>query len=201
MRIGIFGGTFDPPHLAHLILAEEASFQLELDLVLWLLTPVSPFKSDANISPWEQRLDLLEAALGDNTMFSVSRVDVDRPGPHFAYESLNYLTGLYPDDQLIYLMGADSLLDLPRWKNPEELLSYCSQLGVMNRAGADINIEAIEKQVQGVQEKLTWVEAPLIEISGSMLRERLLNNLPVRYYLPEEVYRLILERNLYQAEN
>jgi nicotinate-nucleotide adenylyltransferase len=108
---------------------------------------------------------------------------------------------MYPGDQLVYLMGGDSLADLPRWENPALLLEHCSQLGVMHRAGADINLDALEQQVPGVKSKLNWVEAPIIEISGSMLRERFKNNLPVRYYLPGEVYRIILDRNLYQADN
>ena len=116
MRLGIFGGTFDPPHLGHLILAEEARYQLNLDRILWLLPPVSPLKTDAVISPLEQRLELLEAALQDNPYFEVSRIDIDRPQPHYAFESVKILKDEYPGEQLVYLIGGDSLEDLPSWE-------------------------------------------------------------------------------------
>ena len=111
MRIGVFGGTFDPPHLAHLILAEEARYQLALERVLWVLTPESPLKPNDRITPVEQRLDMLEAALIENPAFEVSRVDLDRPPPHYAFETLKILKGSFSKGELFYLMGGDSFRD------------------------------------------------------------------------------------------
>lgn len=200
MRIGIFGGTFDPPHLGHLVLAEEARDQLELDRVLWLLTPVSPLKAGEGITPWKIRLELLEAAIGDNPRFQICRVDTDRPAPHYAYESLRILGELYPGDELIYLIGGDSLHDLPRWERPGELLNNCSQLGVMRRPGTVADLDSLEREIPGISDKIAWVEAPLMEISGSMVRERLKNSRPVRYFLPPVVYEMILFRQLYKKD-
>jgi len=201
MRLGIFGGTFDPPHLAHLIFAQEAAFQLHLERVLWLLTPVSPLKSDLEISPWEQRLELLEAALAGNQKFEVSRVDIDRPGPHFAYESMKILADQNEGDQLLYLMGEDSLRDLTKWERSDELLRYCHQVGVMRRPEVETNLEQLENNIPGIRSKIKWVESPLLEISGRMIRSRLRSGQPVRYYLPDAVHELIREKGLYKINN
>jgi nicotinate-nucleotide adenylyltransferase len=198
MRLGIFGGTFDPPHLGHLILAEEARYQLNLDRILWLLTPVSPLKMDAVVSPWEQRLELLEAALQDNSSFEVSRIDIDRPQPHYAYESVKILKKEYPGEPLIYLIGGDSLGDLPSWERPGELTALCDQIGVMHRPGSPIDLDRLEKQVPGLTSKVAWVESPLIEISGRGIRKRLHTGDPVRYYLPGAVYQIIQDKGLYR---
>ena len=201
MRLGIFGGTFDPPHLAHLILAQESRHQLNLDRILWLLTPESPLKPDMEISSWEQRLELLEAALKDNPRFDVSRIDIDRPGPYYAYESMKILVEIHTGDQLIYLMGGDSLGDLPRWERPDELVKYCHQIGVMQRPGTDINLEYLECTIPGINSKIIWIESPLMEISGRMIRERLKIGEPVRYFIPKEVYEIILEKDFYNSKN
>ena len=198
MRLGIFGGTFDPPHLGHLILAEEARYQLNLDRILWLLTPVSPFKTDAVISPLEQRLELLEAALQDNPYFEVSRIDIDRPQPHYAFESVKILKDEYPGEQVVYLIGGDSLEDLPSWERPGELAALCDQIGVMRRPGSPISLDKLEKQVPGLTAKVVWVKSPLIEISGRVIRNGLRTGGPARYYLPGAVYQIIQEKNLYR---
>jgi len=201
MKIGVFGGTFDPPHMAHLIIAEEARCQLKLDRVLWLLTPVSPLKSDVEISPWEQRLELLEAALDGNQKFEVSRVDIDRPVPHYAYESMKILAGEYGGDELIYLIGGDSLRDLVKWERPSELLRYCYQVGVMRRPAVDIDFKNLEDAVPGIRSKLIWVDSPLLEISGRMIRDRVKFGQPVRYFLPDTVHEIIREKELYKFKN
>jgi len=198
MRLGIFGGTFDPPHLGHLILAEEARYQLNLDRILWLLTPVSPLKTDAVISPLELRLELLEAALKNNPYFEVSRIDIDRPQPHYAFESVKILKDEYPGEQVVYLIGGDSLEDLPSWERPGELAALCDQIGVMHRPGSPIDLDRLEKQVPGLTAKVVWVESPLFGISGRGIRKRLHAGGPVRYYLPGAVHQIIQEKGLYR---
>jgi len=199
MRIGVFGGTFDPPHLAHLVLAEEAMFQLDLERVLWVLTPESPFKSDVHLSTWQQRLELLEAALSDNPSFELSRVDVDRPAPHYAYETLQILGETYSKGELVYLMGGDSLQDFPEWKQPQSLLDKCHSIGVMRRYGHSVDLSGLELDIPGLISKLSWIDTPLIEISGTNIRERLKGGDAVRYYLHPAVYQIIHEKGLYQT--
>jgi len=198
MRLGIFGGTFDPPHLGHLILAQEAHWQLNLDRILWLLTPVSPLKTDVAISPWQERWELTAAAIQDNPDFELSRVDIDRPAPHYAFESVKLLKEAYPGDQLVYFMGGDSLRELPKWEQPAELVANSDQIGVMHRPGNPINLDSLGAKVPGLIKKLVWVESPLIEISGRTIRKRIKTGGPVKYFLPEAVYQIILEKNLYR---
>jgi nicotinate-nucleotide adenylyltransferase len=197
MNIGIFGGTFDPPHLAHLILASEAQYQLNLHQVLWVLTPNPPHKGGSSSASLEDRLDMVTASIAKNHLFQLSRVEIDRPGPHFALDTVRLLAQQFPHSKLIYLMGGDSLRDLPTWKRPDEFLAVCHALGVMRRPGDDINLSLLEDQLPGLSNKIKYVEAPLIGISASAIRDRIVNRIPFRYYLPEAVYNLILERGLY----
>ena len=199
MRIGVFGGTFDPPHLAHLILAEEARYQLDLERVLWILTPLSPLKPDTSILPWTQRLDLLKAALLDNPYFEISRVDVDRPPPYYAFETLEILSESYSKGELVYLMGGDSLRDLPKWERPKELVDNCHALGVMRRQGDEIDLAGLEDVIPDLRTKVRWINAPLLEISGTQIRERLKHGEPVRYFLPPAVYQMIIDQNIYHT--
>jgi nicotinate-nucleotide adenylyltransferase len=199
MRIGVFGGTFDPPHLAHLILAEEARYQLDLERVLWILTPLSPLKPDTSISLWTQRLDLLKAALLDNPHFEISRVDIDRPPPYYAFETLEILSESYSKGELVYLMGGDSLRDLPKWERPKELVDNCHALGVMRRPGDEIDLAGLEDVIPDLRTKVRWINAPLIEISGTQIRERLKHGEPVRYFLPPAVYQMIIDQNIYHT--
>ena len=199
MRVGVFGGTFDPPHLAHLILAEEARYQLDLERVLWILTPVSPLKPGTSISPWRQRLDLLEAALMDNPTFDISRVDIDRPPPYYAVETIEILRESHLKGELIYLMGGDSLRDLPQWERPQELVDNCGALGIMRRPGDEIDLAKLEHVIPNLRAKVRWIDAPLLEISGTQIRERFKNGEPARYFLPPAVYQMIIDQNLYQT--
>jgi nicotinate-nucleotide adenylyltransferase len=199
MRIGVFGGTFDPPHIAHLILADESCFQLDLGKILWVLTPVSPLKPNVRITPWYQRLELLEAAISNNPKFVISRVDIDREAPSYTYETLRFLNEDHPGDDIIFLMGGDSLRDLPQWEKPEELISYCKEIGVMERPGAVTNMDKLGQTIQGLKNKVKWIEAPLLEISSRRIRKKIGRGEPVKYYLPDKVFQLIESNNLYNS--
>lgn len=198
MRLGIFGGTFDPPHLGHLILADEARYQLNLDQVLWVLTPDPPHKPNDPISPWTDRLRLLEAALDGSPAFSISRVDIDRPAPHYAYATLELLHQLQPEAELVYLMGGDSLHDLPTWKEPSLFVANSDQIGVMRRPADMVNLDSLEQAIPGLSSKLHFVEAPLIGISASEIRRRVHHGEPYRYFLPVRVAVLVGALALYQ---
>ncbi len=198
MRIGVFGGTFDPPHLAHLILAEEARYQLALDRVLWVLTPESPLKPNDRIAPVEQRLDMLKAALIDNPAFEVSRVDLDRPQPHYAFETLKILKESFSKGELVYLMGGDSLRDLPKWEQPQALVDNCHTLGVMRRQDNEIDMASLEDEIPHLRTKVRWINAPILEISGTQIRDRIKHGEPVRYFLAPAVYQIISDQKLYQ---
>lgn len=198
-RIGIFGGTFDPPHVAHLVLAAECLYQLGLDRILWVLTPNPPHKLGQEISPLPQRLELLQAALAGNPAFRLSRVDIDRPAPHYAVGTIPLLRAAFPRAELVYLIGGDSLHDLPRWFHPAELVEAVDAFGVMRRPGDAVDLPALERSLPGLASKTHFVDAPLLEISSTQIRARVAASRPYRYYLPVRVYRLIEARGYYRS--
>jgi nicotinate-nucleotide adenylyltransferase len=195
--IGIFGGTFDPPHLGHLILAAEARQQFSLTRLFWVLTPIPPHKLDQPITPIEHRLAMLQLAITGNSDFELSRLEIDRPGPHYALDTVNLLAEQNPGADMAYLMGGDSLRDLPTWHRPAELLSACRYLGVMRRPSDSIHLPDLEAILPGITSKVRFVDALLLEISSREIRQRVAEGRPFRYYLPPAVYGYILEHNLY----
>ena len=199
MRIGIFGGTFDPPHIGHLILADEARFQLSLDQVWWLLTPIPPHKVRLDITPVADRLEMVEAALIDQDRFEVSYVDINRSPPYYALDTMRILRDQYLYFQFIYLIGGDSLKDLPTWHQPLEFIHTCDEIGVMSRPGYNVDMAELGQELPGLVEKIRIIHAPLMEISSSQIRQRIEKGFPFRFYLPSEVYRIILAKGLYSS--
>jgi nicotinate-nucleotide adenylyltransferase len=200
MKIGVFGGTFDPPHTGHLILAAEAMEQLKLERVLWVLTPIPPHKPGDSLTSSQVRLEMLLAAIAGNPGFELSRVDIDRPPPYYAVDTVHLLRKAFPQASLAYLIGGDSLHDLPTWVRPQELLAACDALGVMRRPGDRIDLCALDRRLPGLAEKTRLLEAPLIEISSSQIRQRAASGGAFRYFVPPGVYQMIIDRHLYQEK-
>lgn len=196
-RLGIFGGTFDPPHLGHLILASEALTKLKLTRLLWVLTSIPPHKIGQPTSPIADRLAMLKLALKDEPEFEISTVDMDRPGPQYMLDTLKLLALQYPNSELIPLIGGDSLRDLPVWHKPIDLVAACHQIGVMRRPGDSIDLSQLEVQIPGITGKVSFVDAPLLEIASHEIRQRVVEGLPFRYYLLPSVYEYIITHKLY----
>jgi nicotinate-nucleotide adenylyltransferase len=199
--MGIFGGTFDPPHVGHLILAAEARDQLNLERVLWVITPDPPHKLHQAISPLDIRLELVEAALQADAGFEISRVEMDRPGPHYTVDTVQILARQNPQAELFYLMGGDSLHDFPTWRRPQQLLNCLAGIGVMRRPQDFIDLPRLERALPGIVSKLHFVDAPLLEISSSTIRKRIAADQHFRYFLPGPVYELIQTRQLYRHDS
>jgi nicotinate-nucleotide adenylyltransferase len=197
-RIGIFGGTFDPPHLGHLILASEAHAQLKLTHLLWVLTPVPPHKLNRQISSREDRLAMVKLELQDEPAFELSMIEIERPGPHYTFDTIHILQQRHPKADLILLLGGDSLRDLPKWHRPADLIAACHQIGVMRRPADSINMDALEAKIPGLKARVKFIEAPLLEIASSEIRRRVAHGLPFRYYLSPAVYHYIQKHNLYK---
>ncbi len=197
LRIGVLGGTFDPVHIGHLVLAMEAADQLELNRLLWVLTPEPPHKQHQPVTSVEIRLQLLLEAIRGNRMFELSRVELDRPGPHFAVDTMRLLSEEFAGHQLFYLIGGDSLMDFCHWRQPQEILSFCSYLGVMRRPNDRINLGELENALPEISEKVRFIQTPMLEISSSEIRKRILERKPYRYYLPDSVYQLIQQEGYY----
>lgn len=200
MRLGIFGGTFDPPHLGHLILAAEAADCFGLERVLWVITPDPPHKHFQRVSPLEVRIKLLRAAIGTTAGFEISRVDIDRPGPQYAVDTVRLLREANPGCELTYLIGGDSLRDLPHWYAPGRLLATIDRLGIMRRPGDQVDLDELERALPGIGQKMGFVDAPLLEISSSSIRERVAEGRHFRFFVPERVNALIEEMKLYRQE-
>src|SRR5512140_3992159 len=153
-RIGVFGGTFDPPHLGHLILASEARAQLRLDRLLWVLTSVPPHKLGQPVTRIEDRLVMLEQAVKDEPAFEISRVDIDRSGPHYSADTMRLLRAAHPGAVLAFLIGGDSLRDLTTWHDPAELVAECDEIGVMRRPAVVMDLSGLEAQIPGIAAKI-----------------------------------------------
>jgi nicotinate-nucleotide adenylyltransferase len=199
MRIGVLGGTFDPPHYGHLNLAEQARDQLHLDRVLWVPAAVPPHKQGATITPVEARLSMLQLALAGNSAFEISRVDIDRPGPHYSVDMLELLAGQNPQTELCFLIGGDSLRDLPTWHEPARLLRLVV-LVVMRRPGAVYELEGLEQSIPGVQAHTLFLHAPMIDISARDIRCCVADGRSIRYLLPDSVIEFIAEHRLYTKQ-
>ncbi len=198
-RIGIFGGTFDPPHIGHLILASEVQYRLELDRLLWVLTPDPPHKPGRPITPLPLRLAMVKAALSGSDSFELSTVDIDRPPPHYAVDTIRLLRDTHPNDELVYLMGGDSLRDLKDWHSPQAFVASLDGIGVMRRPEVEIDLEAIEAELPGVRAKTAIVTAPLLDIASRDIRRRVRAGAPYRYYVHSGVYEIIEREGIYRT--
>ena len=195
-RLGVFGGTFDPVHLGHLLLAENAADALGLTQVLFTPAADPPHKESDDIAPASHRVAMVTLAIEDNPRFALSRVDLDRPGPHYTADALALLHQQFPSAELYFLMGGDALRDFPQWHAPAQILHH-ARLGVMRRPGAVIDLAHIEAVVPGIADRVSFVDAPEISISGTTIRERLRNGHSVRYQVTANVERYLIEHHLY----
>jgi nicotinate-nucleotide adenylyltransferase len=196
--LGLFGGTFDPPHVGHLILAAEADAQLELDRLYWILTADPPHKRGQVISSLEHRLAMVKLAIAHNSRFELSTVEIDRPGPHYALETVEVIAKLNPSADLVYIMGGDSLCDLPTWHRPADFVAALKNVGVLRRPGDSIDLTALEKIIPGLSDKVRYLKAPLLDIAAHEIRQRISDDRPFRYFLPPAVFEYISEHKLYQ---
>ncbi len=197
MRLGVLGGTFDPPHYGHLILAEQAREQLALDLVLWVPAADPPHKQDKPITAVEHRVEMVTFAIAGNPAFQLSSVDISRAGPHYTLDMLRLLREQFQPAELFFLIGEDSLRDIVTWHEPG-LIVREARLGVMARPGVDTDLAELEEAVPGLRDAVVWVEAPLIAISGTDIRTRVAAGRSIRYLLPFPVHYHIRQNRLYQ---
>ncbi len=199
-QIGLFGGTFDPPHLGHLILASEACEQMQLTRLLWVLTPEPPHKLEKSITSTTHRLAMVKLATAGDARFEVSSIELERPGPHYTLDTVNLIADLNPSVDIILLIGGDSLNDLPTWHRPADLVAACHTIGVMRRPNDSADLSALESQINGISSKVRFVDAPLLEIASSDIRCRVAQGRSVRYYLHPEVHVYIQQHSLYQGK-
>jgi nicotinate-nucleotide adenylyltransferase len=194
--LGILGGTFDPPHNAHLALAERSLRQLPLSRVIWVLTPDPPHKDD-NITPYPLRREMLEAAIAGNPRFELSEVEAERRGPHYMVDTLRILHQRNPDAVYTLLLGGDSLRDILRWHRPKQLIRLCA-LAVLRRPGTRVGMARLEKFVPGISKRTVFIEAPPMQISSTHIRSLVREGKPIAGQVPPAVEAIIRRNGLYR---
>ncbi len=195
MRIGIYGGTFDPVHYGHLLLAETCREACSLDEVWFLPAQISPHKLDVQVSPPVARVDMLEFAIAAMPEFKVVRMEVDRPGPSYTVETLEQIRKDRPEDELFLFLGADSVTDFPTWRDPARI-SELATLVVVNRgreAPRPLPADLVRPGGRGVVE----VTMPGIDLSASDIRRRVAEGKSIRFHVPRPVEHYIREKRLY----
>ena len=195
-RLGLLGGTFNPPHLAHLVCAQEAFDQLELDRVLWIPVFEPPHKEVEADPGVEHRIALCQAAVGDDPRFEVSRIEADVPGRSYTVDTLRGLHESSPEDELTFIVGGDMAHALPTWHEPEAVLALAT-LGVAEREGVRRN--DIAERLSGLAgaDGIRFFDMPRLDISSSMIRRRVATGRPIRYLVPDAVASYVASEGLY----
>ena len=200
MRIGVLGGSFDPIHIGHLIIAEEARTRLSLERVIFVPAALQWLKKVPHAASPEGRLEMVRLAVASHPAFEVSDVEVRRPGPSYTVDTLALLQDrLGPAAELFFILGLDSLAELPQWHEPQRLLQLCRLVAVPRPGEASPDMGALEGQLPGLRARLVTLEgAPGIAVSSSVLRARLARGESVRYLVPEAVEEYIRREGLYR---
>ena len=196
-RLGIYGGTFDPIHIGHLVIAEEIRARLNLDRIIFVPAGVPPHKDPVRVSPAVHRLAMLRLAVQDNRSFAIDTIELDRDGRSFTADTLATFREREPDAGLWFIMGGDSLADLHTWRTPELIVSL-ARLAVAQRPGWGIEVDAANRRVPATTGRIDIIDTPLIDIASHDVRARVRDGRPVRYLIPSDVHGYIQRQGLYR---
>jgi len=200
VNIGVLGGTFDPIHIGHLIVAEEARIRLEFNEVLFVPAGQPWLKLDHSITPTVHRVEMVRRAIAANPYFKLSTLEVERPGPSYTVDTMTMLQKqLGSEARLFFILGHDTLAELPLWKEPKKLVQLC-RLVVAPRLGSK-DLKHLETSIPGLPDKVIQLDMPVIAISSSEIRQRIAQGLSVRYLVPAEVEKYIAEQKIYLASD
>ena len=196
MKIGILGGTFDPIHIGHLVVAEEARIKVGLNEVLFVPTGQPLLKPDRSITPADLRVEMVRRAIADNPHFKLCTLEIERPGPSYTVDTLMMLREqLGSEVSLLFILGRDTLAELPSWKEPQKLVQLCRMV-VAPRLGSK-DLQHLETEIPGLLDKVIQLDMPVIGISSSGIRQRIAQGLSIRYLVPTEVENYIAEQKIY----
>lgn len=197
LKTGVFGGTFDPPHLGHLIIATELQHALGLDRVLFIPAGDPPHKAYQHVSTPADRLAMLRLAVADTPAFDISTIEIERSGPSYTVETLQFLASEMPETRLIFLMGEDSLRDLSTWRQPKQI-AILAELAVATRPGVTVDLDRVYDAIPETRGRVRLVNVPEIGIASRDLRRRASEGLPIRYQVLPSVDDYIREHRLYR---
>ena len=198
MRRGLLGGTFDPPHVGHLQIAEEARRKLRLDEVVFIPAGQPWVKAALKVSPAGQRLEMIKLATADKPYFSVNDLEVRRPGPSYTWETLRELRSRYPGDVLYFILGWDNLSSLPSWHHPDRIVKASCLVAVPRVGSPPPDLYKLDELVPGLAAHTVILTAPQIDVSATAIRERVRLGEPIDHLVPEPVAGYIARNNLYK---
>lgn len=197
-NIGILGGTLNPIHLGHLIIAQTAKDELKLDKIYFMPSGCPPHKDVDLIADKEHRSNMVKLAVEDNSYFEFSDFELKRSGTIYTADTLRMLNEQYPEDNFYFIMGTDSFFDIEDWKSPEEIFKLCT-IAVAGRNNVTDNIEnTIEYYKNKYKGNIVFINSPLINISSSYIRNSVKNNISIKYLVSNNVEQYIIENNLYK---
>jgi len=201
MNIGVLGGTFDPIHSGHLIMAEEARLKLRLAKVLFVPAGQPWLKTTRTITPANHRVEMVKRAISANSYFELSTVEVDHPGPSYSLETIIILQRqLGAEARIFFLVGWDSLAELPKWKEPAKLIQLCKLVAITRPGFSRPDLKALESSVPGVTQSVVWMDISPVNITSSDIRKRVAQGLFIDGLVPEGVESYIEEQKLYRKQ-
>lgn len=196
--IGVFGGTFDPIHIGHLAVAQDAAVALNLDQVLFVPNRIPPHKRHGRVSPAAERSAMVRLAIADNPLFAFSSIELDRDGPSYTLDTMRALkSGVGRAATLVFMTGCDSLLGLHSWHQPDALMDEFDLVFLARPTDAPIDWPGLQARFPGIRERVRTIAVPQLEISSHELRRRVAAGEPIRYYVLPAVERYIVEQALY----
>jgi nicotinate-nucleotide adenylyltransferase len=207
VNIGVLGGTFDPIHIGHLVVAEEARTKLGFSEVLFVPAGQPWLKVNRNITPAAHRVEMVRRAIADNAHFKLCSLEIERPGPSYTVDTLMMLQEqLGSEASLFFILGRDTLDELSLWKEPQKLIQLCRLVVAPRPVLSEVegsgskDLTHLESEIPGLLDRVIELDMPVIGISSSAIRQRIAQGLTIRYLVPDEVEKYIVEHKLYLAK-
>lgn len=201
MKIGVLGGTFDPVHLGHIMMADEAMKSLELSEVILIPAGQPMSRMKEKLTPAEHRLQMLRLAVDEKPHLRVSAMEIERPGPSYTVDTITELREKYGSkDELLFIMGWDSLAQLPNWREPGRIISKCSLVAVPRPGFTRPDLKALEKNIPGISKRVVFLEKPRADISATDIRKKVARGESIDHLVPAPVAKYIKRHKLYEGQ-